>query len=186
MDSAPNSKDYLSSSHPSQKGRLPLKFRRRSQPHRALTYGDTYLCPVCRHGHISQMALMDAFACDFCRHIFEINVSQQTIQVVDSTQPLLWHWNGRKWTSRHDLDESLTLFLWMVGGFLTLVPASIISITAYIFPPLPQSQWVWLPFVWAAATFLTHLFMVGWLLAEHYQLPFYVLSKLRIRRWFNR
>jgi hypothetical protein len=129
---------------------------------------------------------MDAFACDFCRHIFEINPQQQTIQVVDSTQPLLWHWNGRKWKSRHDLDESLTIFLWMISGFLTLVPASIIAISAYVFPPLPNSQWIWLPFAWAAATFLAHLFMVGWLMAEHYQLPFYVLSKLRIRRWLNR
>ncbi|MBD0269899.1 MAG: hypothetical protein ICV77_16605, partial [Cyanobacteria bacterium Co-bin8] len=44
--------------------------------------GSTYLCPVCRHGQIEAMTLMDAFACNFCRHIFEVNLEQQTVQVV--------------------------------------------------------------------------------------------------------
>ncbi|MEB3213556.1 MAG: hypothetical protein VKL39_19560 [Leptolyngbyaceae bacterium] len=163
------------------KGRSPLA----STENRTLDFGDTYICPVCRHGHISQLTMMDAFACDFCRHIFEIHPPQQTIRVVDSAQPLLWHWNGRNWTSRSDLDESLTIFLWMISVFLTVVPASIIGLSAYVFPPLPNSPWFWFPFVWAIATFLAHLTMVSWLMAEHYQFPIYVLSKLRIRRWLS-
>ncbi|MEL6221774.1 MAG: DUF2396 family protein [Cyanobacteria bacterium J06627_8] len=171
----------MDSAYSKSKGRSP----RSSQESRTLDFGNTYLCPVCRHGHISQLTLMDAFACDFCRHIFEIHPQQQTITVVDSAQSLFWHWNGRTWTSRSDLDESLTIFLWMVSAFLTIVPASIIGLSAYVFPPLPNSPMIWLPFAWAIATFLAHLTMVSWLMAEHYQFPIYVLSKLRIRRWLT-
>ena len=32
---------------------------------RDLNYQDTYICPVCRHGQIAALTLMDAFACDF-------------------------------------------------------------------------------------------------------------------------
>ncbi|MEM7769186.1 MAG: hypothetical protein AAGA75_23990 [Cyanobacteria bacterium P01_E01_bin.6] len=176
MDSAHNA-----SFSEKQQGRSPVP------PHGnlSLNFGETYICPVCRHGHITQLALMDVFACDFCRHLFEIHPQQQTIQIVDSAQSLVWHWNGRTWTSRSDLDESLTIFLWLISTFLTIVPASIIGLSAYVFPPLPNSSWVWLPFVWALCTFFAHLAMVSWLMAEHYQFPIYVLSKLRIQRWLT-
>lgn len=177
MDAAPNTP-----SSKIQYGQISLE----SSKSQSLHFGGTYVCPACRHGQIHQLTLMDAYACDFCRHIFEINLTQQTIQVVDSTQPLLWHWNGSKWKSRHNLDENLTIFLWMVSAFLILVPASIIGLSAYVFPPLPNTQWLWLPFAWAFSTFLAHFLMVSWLMAEHYQFPYYVLSKLRIQRWLNR
>ena len=175
--------DFAPNTPPSkiQHGQTPLELSNHS-----LRFGDTYICPACRHGQINQLTLMDVYACDFCRHIFEINLEHQTIRVVDSTQPLLWYWNGFNWKSKHNLDENLTIFLWVVGAFLAVVPASIIGLSAYVFPPLPNTQWVWFPFVWAFSTLLAHLLMVSWLMAEHYQLPLYVLSKLRIQRWLNR
>lgn len=168
----------------------PSKSRGRS-PHsspsgQALNYQDTYLCPVCRHGHITQLVLMDAFACDFCRHIFEANLKQQTVHVIDSSQPMIWYWDGWRWRSKRSGDENLTLFLWLIGGILVILPVAMIGISAYMFPPLPGSRLAWLPTAWAICTFISHLFMVSWLMAEHYQPPLYVLARLRLSRWLHR
>ncbi len=64
---------------------------------RSLNFHETYICPVCRHGQIAELTLMDAFACNFCRHIFTANLREQSIHVEDSSQPMTWRWNGRNW-----------------------------------------------------------------------------------------
>lgn len=151
-----------------------------------LNYQGTYLCPVCRHGQISTLTLMDAFACNFCRHIFTANLQAQTIQVVDSSQPMSWRWNGRAWRSTYQDDPNLTLVIWFVGAVLIVLPSSIVWLMAYLFPPLPGSTWAWFPNVWLGCTIGVHLLMVSWLLAEHYQLPLYISSRIRIRTWLGR
>ncbi|MFZ4675399.1 MAG: hypothetical protein ACOYM4_06830, partial [Nodosilinea sp.] len=62
-----------------------------------LEAGETYECPVCRHGQIQPMTLMDAYACSFCRHIFAVNLDQQTVHVVDKVQSMGWRWQGWRW-----------------------------------------------------------------------------------------
>ncbi|WAL58323.1 hypothetical protein [Thermocoleostomius sinensis] len=151
-----------------------------------LDYQGTYLCPVCRHGQISALTLMDAFACNFCRHIFTANLPAQTIQVVDSSQPMSWRWNGRTWKSTYQDDPNLTLVIWFIGAILIVLPSSIVWLMAYLFPPLPGSTWAWFPNVWLGCTIGVHLLMVSWLLAEHYQLPLYISSRIRIRTWLGR
>lgn len=128
---------------------------------------------------------MDAFACDFCRHIFEANFEQQTVQVVDSSQPMIWRWNGSTWRSGRVLDKNLTLFLWIISASLVFLPVSMIGISLYMFPPMSGSRWAWVPAVWAVCTFLSHLVMVSWLLAEHYQPALYVMAKLKVQRLMN-
>lgn len=157
-----------------------------SRPDATLSYQGSYLCPICRHGQITGLTLMDAFACSFCRHIFTANVQQQTVQVVDSSQPLTWRWNGRNWQSTHQDDPSLTAVLWLIGVVLVTLPASIVWLMSYLFPPLPGSVWSWFPGIWIGCTLGVHLLMVGWLLAEHYQLPLYVASRVRLRQWLGR
>jgi len=154
--------------------------------HQHLTAKGTYTCPVCRHGEIEQLALMDAFACSFCRHIFEADFEQQTIRVVDRSQSMIWRWNGRSWRSRRVLDSNLTLFLWIISAALVTLPGSMIGVSLYIFPPLEGNQLSWFPMAWAASTFVLHLLLVSWLLAEHYQPALYVISKLRISRLMGR
>ena len=39
--------------------------------HTDFNYDGTYPCPVCRLGQIKALAMMDAMACDSCRHIFK-------------------------------------------------------------------------------------------------------------------
>lgn len=161
---------------------------RSSDPHRlsdSLTEHGTYLCPVCRHGQISALTLMDAFACDFCRHIFTLNLQQQTVQVVDSAQPMTWRWNGRRWQPAYRDEPGLTAVVWFVAIVLVTLPAAIVWLSSYLFPPLPGSPWSWLPSVWLGLTLGLHLLMVGWLAAEHYQIPLYVASRVRLRSWFR-
>ncbi len=162
------------------KPRSPKQDAARS--HRPLSFQDEYLCPVCRHGQIANLTLMDAFACDFCRHIFTANLNDQSVQVVDSSQPMSWRWNGRAWQVAHRDEFNLTLVIWIVSIFLVVLPPTLVWLSAYTFPPLPDSGWAWFPIAWAIGTFAIHFFMVFWLMAEHYQLPLYVASKIRLRQ----
>ncbi|MBD2461607.1 hypothetical protein H6G89_11150 [Oscillatoria sp. FACHB-1407] len=148
---------------------------------RQLSYQETYICPICRHGQITGLTLMDAFACDFCRHIFTANLPEQSVQVVDSSQPMSWRWNGRNWQVAYQDDFNLTMMIWLIGVLLVGLPSAIVWLSAYTFPPLPGSPWAWFPMVWVGCTFLVHLVLVLWVMAEHYQLPWYVASKVRLR-----
>lgn len=151
-----------------------------------LNYQDSYVCPVCRHGQISAMTLMDAFACNFCRHIFSANLPTQSIQVVDSSQPMSWRWNGQKWQSVYRDAPSLTLVVWLIGIILVTLPGSIVWLSSALFPPLPTSTWAWFPKVWVICTFGIHFLMVSWLVVEHYQLPLYVSTRIRVAQWLGR
>lgn len=148
---------------------------------RDLNYQETYLCPVCRHGQITALTLMDAFACNFCRHIFTANLPEQSIHVEDSSQPMTWRWNGLHWKAANQLDMDLTIVVWLVGIALVLLPPALIWLSSHTFPPMQGSTWSWFPTAWISLTFGTHFTFVAWLLAEHYQIPVYVTSKIRLR-----
>lgn len=145
----------------------------------------TYHCPICRHGQMQELTLMDVFACNFCRHIFEVNLEQQTVQVVDSTQPMVWRWGGHRWQPVYQGNWDMTLMLWVVLLALMIVPAGLVAASAYVFPPLEGSTGQHFPLYWAIGTLITHAIMVFWLLAEYYQAPLYVSTKIRLRRWIE-
>lgn len=152
-----------------------------------LNFHGIYTCPVCRHGEISAIPLMEAFACNFCRHIFTANVEQQTIKMADSQLPLTWRWNGRTWTGGHREDNELTWGYWIVGGAFVLLPTCIVGLGAYLFPPLPDSTLSWLPIFWTVLTFVCHLACLGWLVLEYYQFPvslyFRAVGERLFARW---
>ncbi len=152
----------------------------------SLNYQDTYVCPVCRHGHISAIALMDAFACDFCRHIFTANLRDQSIRVEDSSQPMTWRWNGQSWQAANRVDQDLSFIVWLVGVALVALPPTLIWLSSHTFPPMRGSAWYWFPTVWVSLAFFSHFSFVAWLLVEHYQLPIYVAGKVRLQRWLGR
>jgi hypothetical protein len=145
----------------------------------------TYDCPVCRHGQIQAMPLMDAYACNFCRHILEANLDQQTVHIVDGAQPMGWRWLGGRWQPIYQSSSDLTLTLWVVGLALMLFPSGIVALGAYLFPPLEPADGIQWSLVWAVATLVAHTLMVGWLIAEHYQFPPYVLAKIRLQRFIQ-
>lgn len=174
---AQSSSDHQFSKHPSPS--------RQADPV-SLSFQGSYLCPVCRHGQITGLTLMDAFACNFCRHIFTANLTEQSVQVVDSSQPMAWRWNGRRWRVAYRGDDlHFTPILWLMGFALVSLPPAIVGLSVYMFPPLPNSRLAWLPTVWVSCTFLLHFLMVAWLVVEYYQFPFYVSGKIRLRALFN-
>ncbi|MGF1518158.1 MAG: hypothetical protein ACFCVB_10185 [Nodosilinea sp.] len=161
------------------------------QPRLGLEAADSYECPMCRHGQIEQMAMMDTYACNFCRHIFDVNLAGQTVHVVDGLQPMVWRWQGRRWRPIYQGGSEVALTLWLVAGVLVIFPAGLVALGGYMFPPLVESigaqnagvNW---SVAWAIGTLTAHGTMVGWLMAEHYQLPIYVLAKIRLQRFLAR
>lgn len=152
----------------------------------SLSFQGSYICPVCHHGQIAALTLMDAFACNFCRHIFTANLQEQLIRVEDSSQPFAWRWTGRSWQPAQQGDFNLTLVIWLVGTALIALPPALIWLSYHTFPPLPGSPWYWFPAIWTGLAFLAHLVLVLWLMVEHYQLPSYVALRVQLQRWLNR
>ena len=150
--------------------------------HRPLDLAESYPCPVCRHGKVNEMTMMEAFSCELCRHILSADLQKQQVQVVDSSQPLTWSWNGTRWQLvREENAAEISALILFTAFFLTLFPAGLVWLTGLIFPPLPSaSAQISFSSFWAILTLLTHLGFVLWLLGEYYQLPFYVAAKLRV------
>jgi hypothetical protein len=152
---------------------------------RPLHYDHHYLCPVCHHGQIASLTLMDAFACEFCRHIFTANLEAQTIQVADSLQPMSWRWTGTYWQSAYRPQEDMAIATWGLAIAVMVLPTLLIGVSAYIFPP-PKNQWLSFSLFWCILTFVLHAGMVGWVIAEYYQFPLYIAGKTRLRQLLNR
>ncbi|UFP93356.1 hypothetical protein [Gloeobacter morelensis] len=150
-------------------------------PKHRLSYQDVYPCPICRHGEISSLVLTEAFACNFCRHIFTADLEENTLRVEDSSQPLSWRWNGRHWQSIHREDFDLTLVIWIVGLALVVFPPTLVW---FSYRSLPEPPLLF-PLIWTVVTLIAHLVLVGWLLAEHYQFPLYIAGKIRLRTWME-
>ncbi len=150
-------------------------------PSHPLSYYNAYTCPVCRHGKISALALMEAFACNFCRHIFTANLEQQVITMADGQFPLTWYWTGHNWQGMAT-KNSLGWGYGLGAIAFVVLPTAIMGLGAYLFPPLPGSSLSWFPLAWTGLTFISHLACVLWLLLEYYQLPvFLYLEALRQR-----
>lgn len=153
---------------------------------KSLNYHDVYSCPVCRYGQIEALTLTEAFACNFCRHIFTANLNEQLLIMADTSPSMTWRWTGRNWKIAHQKDWELTLVVWMLGIALVTFPTLIVGLSAYIFPPDEDSYQSSFPIVWLGLTFVSHLILVVWLLAESYQLPFYTVVKVKLRNLLNR
>ncbi|MEP0870613.1 hypothetical protein NDA01_12440 [Trichocoleus desertorum AS-A10] len=153
---------------------------------RNLSYQEVYTCPICRHGEIAGMTLMDAFACNFCRHIFTANLREQSVQVVDNSHPLAWRWNGQAWRGLHQVDGDQTVLIWLIGLILVVLPSALVGLASYMFPPLDDSPSNSVPLLWTSLTFCLHFILVAWLVAEHHQFPLYVACKVRLQGLTNR
>lgn len=146
---------------------------------KTLSYHETYQCPACGSGELGAIALMDVFACDFCRHMFTANLQTQSVQLADSLSPMAWQWQGSRWQAAHHGNTSASL-IWAFCSGLTVVPVALIALSNYIFPPLEGSNF---PLMWIALTWVSHSAMSLWLLAEYHRWPWYVSSGIRLRRW---
>jgi len=137
----------------------------------SLNYNYDYFCPICRRGRISNLALMEAFACDCCQHIFTVDLERQILTSVDTQLPMTWQWNQKTWTRVNPEGVNIGWAYLGLGILWVLLPTAIVGFASYLFPPLPGSNLAWLPVFWTVITFLSHLFCLVWLVLEYYQFP---------------
>lgn len=149
-----------------------------------LNYHDTYTCPVCRHGELSVLNLTDAFACSFCRHIFTANLETQSLQMLDGVQPMVWFWTGQRWRQSGRPDGHVAVIVWSFALAIACLPALLVIASNYMFPPIDSGGVSQFSVIWTVATLLAHAGIVLWLIAEHYQWPWYVTTKIRLNRSF--
>ena len=147
---------------------------------------EVYPCPICLYGQISPLSLMDAMACDSCRHIFTTDIEKQQIKMADRQQPLIWRWNGKKWTEAHLEGAELGWGYWLGGITFVILPTTLLGLTVYTRPPIPGSALSWLPTVWTGLAFLLHLAIVVWLVIEFYEFPIWAYLKSRQQNLFGR
>ena len=150
-----------------------------------LNYYNAYHCPVCRHGEIATLPLMEAFACNFCRHIFTANLDKQAITIADSQLPLTWYWTGHKWQGIRSSQKMQWHYRLLAIAFIVL-PTMIVSLGVYLFPPLPGSPLSWFPFFWIGLTFVSHLSCLIWLILEYYQFPLSLYFEALRSHWVSR
>ncbi len=149
-----------------------------------LSIEEVYTCPVCYHGQISAITLMDAFACNFCNHIFTVDLVKQSLKIADSSSPLSWRWNGKKWKADHPQVEWSWVIQLLAVGFV-LLPTILIGLSAYFFPPIPGTPLCWLPIFWTGLTFLSHLTIIVNIVIDYYQFPVKLYFKALGRNlWF--
>lgn len=149
---------------------------------RTLNYHDTYTCPVCGHGSLSVITLMEVFACNFCRHIFTANLESQSLQMADTVQPIVWFWTGERWKQNQRPGGHVTVIVWSFALAIACLPAILVIVSSYMFPPLDSDGLSQFSVIWPAATLLAHAGVVLWLIAEHYQWPWYVTAKIKLSR----
>lgn len=137
---------------------------------RNLNLDGIYTCPVCRYGEISALPLMDAFACNFCQHIFTVQMEQQSLKIADTSLPLTWHWNGRSWQASGN-SVKIDWEIKLAAIAFVLLPTILMGLAAYIFPPVSGSYLYWFPLFWTGLTFLSHLAIVVSIFVEYYQFP---------------
>ncbi|MEL6553898.1 MAG: hypothetical protein AAFQ63_10625 [Cyanobacteria bacterium J06621_11] len=167
-------------SHQQQSIKKPVKQRAKQtakQP-TTLNYQQGYSCPACGSGDLRAMAMMDVFACDFCRHMFTANLQTQSLQLADSLQPRAWQWTGYRWRAAHQRETKAAL-VWAFSLILTVAPVLLISVSNYIFPPSGGLKFV---LSWVTLTGVTHGLISAWLLSEYHQWPWYVASRIRLQR----
>ncbi|NJK37210.1 MAG: hypothetical protein HC835_03330 [Oscillatoriales cyanobacterium RM2_1_1] len=149
-----------------------------------LSYDDTYPCPVCRFGQLSNITLTEAFGCNTCRHIFITSSRQNQLKIADREPAMTWRWNGQTWRGEHIGDLELSWVYWLAALALISFPPGLVGLTALIFPS-PGGGMALFPIIWTGITFAAHLSIVLWLLTEAYQFPVWVYLKARWQRLFQ-
>jgi hypothetical protein len=129
------------------------------------------------------MPLMDAMYCSFCQEIFTVNLELQQMKMPSREPPLVWRWNGFKWTQGQLEGVELGWGYGVAAIAFVLLPTALIGIAAYYLPPTAHAPLTWIPYLWTILTFLLHLAIIGWIFIEVYRIPIAaylrVLTRLR-------
>ena len=144
------------------------------------------ICPMCGHGHLVPMVLMETLSCTLCQHMFAWDIRQQRIDVLDVSSPTAWRWTGSRWQRGPYPAQSLNTITIIFACIVILLPALMIEVAGYIFPPLPGSPFANFHFFWAGTALVLHGASVFWILAESYHFTPYILAKVRMRELLHR
>ena len=146
----------------------------------------TYPCPVCRLGQIKALPLMDAMACDSCRHIFTVALEKQRLFMADRQPTLIWCWNGRTWVGAHTEGVKLGWSYLLIAAAFVLLPPTLIGLSTYFLLKTPGTSKSWLPVVWTGLAFLCHLAIVGSAIVGFYQFSIGTYLKVMQQHLFKR
>lgn len=127
---------------------------------------DRVSCPACRIGQLSVLAMMDAFACTLCSHIFTIDSGRGTLVLSGSTVPMHWQWDGRTWHAPG--GEGLGRADKLAAGALIVFPPALVVFCGWL-PLQSNSSYAWFPAFWSVLTFLCHVGFVLAILGSYYQ-----------------
>jgi hypothetical protein len=133
------------------------------------------------------MLMMEAWSCNFCRHILSQEGSQAILRLEDSQWvDCRWRWRGQSWQVVRPGGAEMTAVVWGMALILTVLPAGVLGLAYYTFPPLPDSGWPWFPLFWLGLTLVAHLGIVLWILFNHYQVsPYLSWQWQRQQRWLQ-
>ncbi|MEM8613068.1 MAG: hypothetical protein AAGF93_13695 [Cyanobacteria bacterium P01_H01_bin.105] len=111
-----------------------------------------------------------------------MNLASQSLQMIDSAQPMVWFWTGERWRHNRRSDSHVTAVVWSFALAIACLPALLIILSNYMFPPIDSEGPNQFSIIWTLITLLAHAGIVLWLIAEHYQWPWYVTTKIRVSR----
>lgn len=147
---------------------------------------EVYPCPVCRLGQLKALSMMDAMACNSCRHIFTASLDLQRLLMADRQPTLIWYWNGQTWLGAHTLDMKLGWGYLLIAVAFVILPPALIALSAYFLLQTPGTSNSWLPPIWAGLAFLCHLAMIGCAVVGFYQFSIATYLKVMQRNLFCR
>ncbi|NEP76326.1 MAG: hypothetical protein F6K29_33220 [Okeania sp. SIO2G5] len=139
------------------------------------------VCPMCGRGCLTHMVLMETLSCDLCQHMFAWNRRQQRLDVLDVSSSTAWHWDGGRWQQGAYSTQPMTTVTLVFAMIVVILPALMIEVASYVFPPLPDSPLEYFHLVWAAIALILHGGWVLWILAESYHFAPYTLAKVKLR-----
>jgi hypothetical protein len=129
------------------------------------------------------MLMMEAWACNFCRHILSQEGSQPILRLEDSNlSDCRWRWQGQGWQAVRPGGGEVTAAIWGIAFTLMILPVGLLWLTYHTFPPLPGSSWPF-PTLWMGLTIAAHLGIVLWILLNHYQIAPYLNWQWRRGRY---
>ncbi len=70
-----------------------------SQKSQKIDLSQDYPCPCRRRGHLTPIALTEAFGCNRCQQIFVVEDNGHVLEQLSGTYPYkrAWRWNGHQW-----------------------------------------------------------------------------------------
>jgi len=99
-----------------------------------------YPCPCRRRGHLTQIALTEAFGCGRCQQIFVVEDNGYVLEQLSTTYPYkrAWRWTGHQWRiaspgfSESYLPVALGIVLVMLSIGLPLALSTSSSMGAFL------------------------------------------------------